>query len=60
MDEFDKVLFIASRVGIAAYLFLAKYLFKAYKDCSVYVYKLLLVWFLKVLGETLMPYLNHF
>ena len=60
LDEFNKVLFIISRVGIAAYLLLVKHLLKAYKDCSAHIRRLLLVWFLETLGETLIPYLGHF
>ena len=60
LDKFDKVFFVASGVRIAAYLLLAKYLLKAYKDRSAHVHRLLLVQFLKTLGKTLMPYLYYF
>ena len=60
LDKFNKVLFITSRVRIAAYLLLAKHLLKAYKDYSAHIRRLLLVWFLKILGKTLMPYLCYF
>ncbi|XTI88678.1 hypothetical protein V2W45_1236266, partial [Cenococcum geophilum] len=60
LDKFNKVLFIISRVRITAYLLLTKYLLKAYKDYSAYICRLLLVWFLEILGKTLMPYLGYF
>ncbi|XTI86792.1 hypothetical protein V2W45_1232968, partial [Cenococcum geophilum] len=60
LDKFNKVFFFISRVRITAYLLLAKYLLKAYKDRSARVYRLLLVWFLKTLGKTLIPYLGYF
>ena len=60
LDEFNKVLFIISGVRITTYLLLAKHLLKAYKDYSAYIYRLLLVWFLEILGKTLMPYLYYF
>ena len=60
LDKFNKVLFIISRVRIAAYLLLAKYLLEAYKDRSARIRRLLLVWFLEILGKTLIPYLYYF
>ena len=60
LDKFNKVLFVVSRVRIAAYLLLAKHLLKAHKDRSARVRRLSLVWFLETLGETSMPYLGHF
>ena len=43
LDKFNKVLFVISKVRIAAYLLLAKHLLKAYKDYSARVRRLLLV-----------------
>jgi len=60
LDKFNKVLFIISRVRITTYLLLAKHLLEAYKDRSAHIHRLLLVWFLEILGKTSMPYLGYF
>jgi hypothetical protein len=43
LDEFNKVLFIINRVGIAAHLLSAKYLLEVYKDYSACVHRLSLI-----------------
>ena len=60
LDKFDKVLFVASGVRIAAHLLSAKHLLEAHEDRSARVRRLSLVWFLETSGETSMPYLGHF
>jgi hypothetical protein len=43
LNKFNKVFLITSKIGIAAYLFLAKYLLKIYKNCSTYIHRLSLI-----------------
>ncbi|OCL03054.1 hypothetical protein AOQ84DRAFT_303531, partial [Glonium stellatum] len=50
LDRFDKVLFIASGIGITAHLLSIKYLLQAHDDQSARVRRLTLVWFLETTG----------
>lgn len=52
LHEFDKVLFIANGIGIAAHLLALKYLLQAHNAQTARVRRLTLVWFLEVEGES--------
>lgn len=53
LDGFDKVLFIASGVGITAHLLSIRYLLQAHDDQSARVRRVTLVWFLETAGMIL-------
>ena len=51
LDEYDKVLFIASGIGIAAHLLQIKHLLDAHNNKSARVRRVTLVWFLETIGK---------
>ena len=50
LDGYDKVLFVASGIGIAAHLLPIKHLLEAHENQSARVRRLTIVWFLETLG----------
>lgn len=52
LEDFDKVLFVASGVGIAAHLLAIRHLLNAHKDQTSRVRRLSLLWFVETEGKS--------
>lgn len=58
LQHFDKVLFIASGIGIAAHLLAIRHLVQAHNDKTSRVRRLSLLWFLETDGKTIARYIE--